>query len=390
MRKALLTLTAIAVIALLVGCALTAKPQADGPEYHGEFKDSYPDEYASYILGGSLLDDDGQAQSHAGLRTKVESDPELSYVGAACLSCKTYEFNELYGRYGMDAFSMDYYAITGEIADYWSCRTCHASGDPTEGADATLVTYLAFAQDLSDDVASQTAVCGQCHNATCDYPKYVAGKDSRNLDELRPYRYGTDADALRKAAIEEGVGLYPDEELGINLFYLGHPDIELFQGSHHQQLGLTCTSCHMPMSENDSNELYHNHNSSGSPLNNEFAMRFCLSCHAEQGVNDTVQMRAFVRRKQAELGVQEDEVLARLRELKDMIITASHDPSVDSDVLTAARLAYVDAMYYYSFQHAGADVPGGKIAHSPVVMHDYLQRSLQISKIAIASLQEEA
>jgi nitrite reductase (cytochrome c-552) len=379
MRTKLWIGTAALLLAVLCGCAAAAGPAgpgastSDSPRYVGEYAALYPDEYASFAGGGTELEEDGLVHSHASLRYRVETDAKLKESGLACLSCKTGDFNELYASYGMEVFNMSYPEAAGHTVEYWSCRTCHAGAAPQEGAGATLVTFTLPAARLVAELDSESAACGQCHNALCDYPRYLNGKDGRTLDELDPYRYGTDAEALRKATAEDGFAPMVDEVTGDEIPYLGHPDIELFQGSNHQRLGLSCASCHMPTETATDGTTFRNHNSSTSPLNNESAMRMCLDCHAEQGVADTVAMRSFVRQRQAELGVQEDELLAGLDILQQRIATALDGAAAPAlDELDAARAAYVDARYWYSFQRASAELPGGKVAHNPDAMRAYL------------------
>jgi len=385
-QKQVLALVLILLFLITAGCALShnegeipgGDPQGSTQTqlcYNAEFKDLYPDEYTSFMRGALEIEEDGIAHSHANLRNRVEQDPKIIMVGAACLSCKTYEFNELYAEYDTDIFYLPYAEITGKVADMFSCRNCHANGNPSSGADATLVTYTTYAAEFLKSVDPQTAACGQCHNTTCDYVRYIIQIEETMLENLDPYRYGTDADALRRAGLEDGTTLYPDEELGVGIPYRAHADIELFQGSHHQELGLTCVSCHMPFETNRQGVQYRSHNASGSPLNSEAAMNFCLTCHEAQGISSTIAMRAFVRERQAAIGSLEEEVADGLDELKALIIAAEQAGSANQESIKQAKECYVSATYYYTFQHAGADIPGGKVAHAPDRMYGYLEQS---------------
>ena len=385
-KKHLLALAITLLFLVSAGCAVSnseAGVSGGGPDdpaqqqlrYFGEFKDQYPDEYASFMQGALLIEEDGIAHSHANLRNRVEQDPKILEVGAACLSCKTYEFNELYTEYGAEIFYLPYAEITGKVADMFSCRTCHANGDPLSGADATLVTYTTYAAEFLKTVDPQTAACGQCHNTTCDYVRYIVQREGVTLADLDPYRYGTSADALRQAGLEDNTTLYPDKELGVAIPYRAHADIELFQGSHHQELGLTCVSCHMPYETNAAGVQYRSHNASGSPLESEAAMKSCLTCHEAQGISSTIEMRAFVRERQAAIGTLEEEVTEGLALLRTLIIAAETEGTLDQVTLRKAKDCYVDATYYYTFQHAGADIPGGKVAHAPDRMYAYLEQS---------------
>ncbi|MDR3053371.1 MAG: ammonia-forming cytochrome c nitrite reductase subunit c552 [Coriobacteriales bacterium] len=394
-KRLLILLFCLAITAVFVGCAqpttqndpaFNTEQTAPAPAYFNEFMRLYPDEYSSFVAGGLKLEDDGLVHSHAALRYRVETDQKLAITGAPCLSCKTAEFNTLYEQYGRSVFSMSYEEVTGQIVDYWSCRTCHENGDPYSGANATLVTFKLFGGDFAAGLNPREAACAQCHNSICDYARYIVAENERPLEEFKPYQYGIDADALRKAGEEFGVHTSIEPHTGIELFALGHPDIELFQGSTHQMQGLSCVDCHMPVIEGDQGQQFRNHDSSSSPIKNEAAMKTCLRCHSSQGVATTAEMRDFVREKQATQGALEDELLAKLGTLHNLITEATATGTFDEKTLQTARDAYSTAEYYLSFQHAGARSPGGKIAHAPTAMRDYLQKANDLANEAIASL----
>ena len=63
--------------------------------------------------------------------------------------------------------------------------------------------------------------------------------EGKTLNDIDPYRYGVDADALLKAELEDGIKLAVDEESGVQTFYLPVSDIEILQGSVHQSMGLS-------------------------------------------------------------------------------------------------------------------------------------------------------
>ena len=356
------------------------------PRYFGEFLRLYPNEYASFVSGGTFSDENGQIHSHAALRFHTESSPMLQNIGAPCLSCKTAEFNALFERYGEAIYNMGYSEVSGEVVDFFSCRTCHAYGVPSDGAAATLEPYVRLASAYLADIDPEIAACGQCHNATCDWPRYLIGK-SMDLDQADPYRYGSDADSLRRAAEEDGIYIIHDDELGTDLFYLGHPDIELFIGSEHQRLGLSCVSCHMPYESDADGASYRSHDSSGSPIANENAMRFCLTCHESQGISNTKEMREFIWQRQDEMASLESDCLEKLETLRALIISRSNDGRVSKDVLDLARENYQTANYYYQFQHAGARSPGVKAAHSAETMRGYLKQCNELLDEAISLLE---
>ncbi|MDR1712659.1 MAG: ammonia-forming cytochrome c nitrite reductase subunit c552 [Coriobacteriales bacterium] len=395
-RRNIIWLTAAAVMLALILAGCVAEGQtisfAAAPQYFGQFQQLYPNEYASFVADGMDKGSDGQVHSHAASRAHTEADTRLPDSGAACLSCKTADFNTLYAEYGMEVFSMSYQEVSGEVVEYWSCRTCHASGVPAANTDATIVTYTSYRASPSkflQSVDPVTASCGQCHNATCTYPRYSLGKTGTALEDYDPWKYGADADGMRQAAEEYGIAAIPDLERGVDVFYLGHPDLELFQGSVHQELGMTCADCHMPTVTAQDGSTYVSHNASSSPLDSEEAMRSCLDCHAELGVSNTVEMRKYVRQKQADMAQLESDYLERLDALWTRITDAQAAGSADTDTLAAAKQAYADARYYYTFEHAEAREPGLKISHSPDAMRDYIARGNARMDEAFVSLEPQ-
>jgi hypothetical protein len=99
-------------------------------------------------------------------------------------------------------------------------------------------------------------------------------------------------------------------------------------------------------------------------------------------------MREFIRTKQAELKKIEDEVQGELAALKEQIIEAQAAGAIDDEIVAHAKKCYAYAMYYYTFQHAGADIPGGKVAHAYERMLGYLDQSLALTQEALALLQQ--
>jgi nitrite reductase (cytochrome c-552) len=405
MSRKIITLMIVALILGLAGCALSqekvqqsirtdnassieAVTSDSAPRYFGEFMELYPNEYSSFVLGGMVKSDDGLIHSHAVSRAHTEIDPRLPDTGAGCISCKSEEFNGLYDNFGMELFSLSYNEISGEIADYWSCRTCHETGVPEEMTDATIVTYKKYPSKFLKEVDPNTAVCGQCHNATCTYPRYVLGREGGVLEDYDPYRYGTDADSMRKAAEEYGIKPIPDHEKGIDVFYLGHPDLELFQGSVHQDLGMTCVSCHMPDATAEDGSIYKNHDASGSPMNNEASIKYCLTCHQELGVQNTVEMRKYIRQKQTEMAALEEAYLNNLKDFWTLIEEIQITGRADMATVENAKIAYADAMYYYIFENAEARNPGQKVSHAPDAMRAYLEKGTELISEARASLEQ--
>jgi nitrite reductase (cytochrome c-552) len=397
-----LLLFALLLVAGIAGCAsfTTGGKGVEGNSeeslgeavYNSDFARIYPLEYASFLRGGLALEEDGLVHSHASLRYRVETDAKIEETGLACVSCKSADFNDIYARRGDEVFSRSYAGNQGEVIDFWSCRGCHPTGNPYDGAQAALVAFTTLGGSYAEGLNPKNAACGQCHNAICDYTRYIVGNSGKSLADFNPYRYGSDANSLRRAMLEDGMVSEYQPELDVSVAYIGHPDIELFNGSVHESRGLTCASCHMPVQQSPDGQTYHSHDSSDSPLNNEAAMQSCLPCHSEQGITDSLQMREFVRRAQDELAELEEQTQGEIDQLKQAIIAinarADAGQPDTAAALDFARQAYADASFYLSFQRASAELAGTKVAHNPQAMRDYLAQASQLCQQGLASLRE--
>ncbi len=351
-----------------------------------DWKDKYPDVYNSYMSGmHENKDKDGLPHSHVFLRQSLEVRPTFHAEtggGGACLVCKTADTKTLYEEYGEDFLSMSYLDFHDKVGDFFSCYICHED-NPEEKVGATSVVVRKLAGDYFDKLAPADAACGQCHNALSSYIRRVVSAPGDDLDNLRPYRYGTDADALMKAYMEDGGDklLFEDKD-GVKYFLYNnaqHPEVEMFQGSTHQARGLTCASCHMPKETSAAGE-YTNHNSSGSVLKNETALNYCLTCHKAQGIESTEAMVTFVKDKQGELIAMHKDVQNRLDKLHGLIVEGTSDKDVDKK----ARELYIKAKWYKDYSDAGTQVPGTKAPMGFSTMMNYLQRAAEVTNEAIA------
>lgn len=391
MKKAAIALATAGVALVVVGCAPAGQTAAE-PEQAAEtsqeimhiedWKDVYPDVYASFMSGADdVKEKDGKSHSHAVLRQSAEAGDGLyatSDGGMGCISCKSADLNTLYDKYGEDVWGMKYEDLKEDVVDYWGCYLCHEN-DPGNTVTGASLSYQMLAKDYFDTLAPADAACGQCHNILGGYTRRLVSIPGQSLESLDPYRYGTDADAVIKAFLEDGDTLKVDED-GVEYFYAGHPDVEIFQGSNHQSLGLTCASCHMPTQENEDGEEYISHNASGSPLENDAALEYCLTCHKAQGIESKEAMVDFVKGKQGEMKGAYDEAQEYLDELHDLIVAGSGDEATDEQ----ARDIYITARWYQGYANGDANVPGTKAAHAFDPMMDYYDMSIEKAKEGIA------
>lgn len=299
-------------------------------------------------------------------------NPAENGIYQSCVACKSSKFNELYEGDSLGAFQNEYdpSAVSVVNGQYWDCATCHA-GEPGESVDSNLIYFNAMLGDRGQDLTPGEKACGQCHNSF-DYERMVEqGDDIYNFD---PYRYGFDADSLLKATLEDGLQSV-DEETGIETVMVFHPEMEFFQNSTHDSMGLDCTSCHMPETTAEDGTTFTNHDASGSPLESEEALEFCLTCHSSQGVSSTEDMAKMVRAKQSEAADAEAALDDKLASLEEAIRSAVKAGNIPETNLEQAREDYTKAYYYLYYVRGKYADDGVKVAHNPVATFDYLSRA---------------
>ncbi len=351
-----------------------------------DYASIFPNEVNSFLAGTSEAEeeDDGYVHSHATLAEHVE--PMLLQQGSsmACISCKSTDFNALYAQEGKQAFAADAADYVGN-GNYWDCNICHAD-TPGSSLSPNLVFYQLIGKTVLTQVSTEEAVCGQCHNAVGRYGRAWLADYEGDLEDIDPYRYGFDPDSLKRAFLEDGVQPTHEEDTGADVFITQHPDIEIFQGSVHEMLGLTCVDCHMPTKADEDGNEYTSHDASSTPLENEEALEFCLTCHESQGVNNVDEMRTFIESAEAELGEMEQTVQGKISQAQELLTKATSDGGVDEETLAQAREQYATAKWYYTYAHGSAEKAGQKVAHNPSAERFYQQKAAELLDQAIASL----
>ncbi len=355
---------------------LAVQPQ-DVDQVAMEVDGELPYDTEDYIMVSGLEYDEETGRWY--VASSELDDLSVTRERVGCFSCKSTVFNDLYEREGASIFTQE---MTPEFVELlngqiWDCGTCHEAVQNPDGtwalapeADARLTFWTQLARSSFDRLDPAERSCGQCHNSL-DHRRYIL--DQQTMDGFAPYRYGFGLDALYDAAMADGVYTV-DEATGIKLTCLDHPEIELVQGSPMRALGVTCVDCHMPVAtDGPEGEAYTSHNASGSPLENEDALTFCLTCHGAQGIQSTGEMAAMVRELQDETTAIAEGLELRLERAYGLILAACDDPAMDSATLDRCREAYSRAeAYVHGTTGTTADEPlGTKIAHNPPAIASY-------------------
>ena len=361
--------------------------------------DEYAQQYPLQTEGWTKIREDDRSMGGMDIRwhafcEQIGSDG----IGIACGSCHIANYEELVAEYGEDIIMQ----TDAEYDVEWmGCGTCHAS-DLTAGVSAKTVYKDMFIEDFDAYISPEDAVCGQCHmifpGTHVTMPEYEGTMDL--------YKYGISPEGILQAykeAFAENPAI-PTEEMQALFFHVGmtyfddeigtliygwdnETALEMYQGSKHQAMGLTCTDCHMPTVVAEDGTTYTEHYSC-EPLASDESMAVCLTCHEQTGIEDAESMRAFVAEKQAELGELQAKTHEDLDALYALLADATANGGVEEDVLEQARTAYVDAYFFYVFERAddhGAD-DGAKAAHNFEGSIELLQKADALLTEAIESL----
>lgn len=405
--KPLVTISALAIAGTCVACAphvgskadTTAQPQQEsgaivktGDTSWEQWQSQYPDEVGSFFEGMTEVEGwDGKVHSHAMLFANVPAMKNgVDKFGSACIACKTSSATKLLDEQGLAAFSLPWSQVS-ESVDWYDCALCHEDGTP--GATLTYGGMAAtqFGGTLLDSIDSKQAVCGQCHNYYGAIytrgglmKKFQSGEI--DVNSVDPYRYGTDPDSLMKAALEDGYEMVTDEETGLQTFQANHPEVEIFQGSVHESLGMACVDCHSAKKVDENGNEYQSHDFSSSPLEHEESLEYCLTCHKSQGVETTDQMKDFVHNAQQEVADLEATFYDKQAALKTLIVNASKNGTVDDATLAKAKDNYTRGTWYVRYSDGGGDFKGQKVAHNPEAEKSYIERASVLMDDAIAML----
>lgn len=188
--------------------------------------------------------------------------------GASCLSCKTSQFTEALEEEGSSVHSMDFEEFAAERVEIgMTCADCHAEAPGIVNARRYHILEGAGSLPAEVKLSDREMACVQCH---VEY--YMSPEE--NATTL-PWTEGLGADEAYAYYEKEGYYDWVHPDTGAELLKAQHPEAETFYGSIHQQAGLDCATCHMPVND-DSGRMMHEHHWT-SPLTT--VEDSCLTCH---------------------------------------------------------------------------------------------------------------
>lgn len=193
---------------------------------------------------------------------------ERPKLNAACLACKTSEFSFLYDQMGDDFWLASFDEVAASVEHPIGCLDCH---DPGSMQLRPARTHMEEALERMGEVDGyekmRNIVCAQCH------AEFYFGP---NNQVILPWDNGLAVEDIEQYYDERNHSDWVHPRTGTALVKVQHPEYELFRGSIHDEVGTTCSTCHMPSVRLDNGTIETPHWWT-SPLNN--MNESCSVCH---------------------------------------------------------------------------------------------------------------
>lgn len=389
MKKMLLLLAAITIAILSTACSGSKEDIISASEWEEE----HPEIYASYLensemeettYGGSVPINylekypylkvlyEGNSFSVEYLRARGHTyalediiHTERSKPGASCLSCKTSGFLELVEEHGEEAHAMVFEDVDKSEMETISCYDCHKN-EP--GVITITREHLNTAlEGIDGEFKDGDLVCAQCHVEYYLHPetKEVIMPSVNGLTPAEMMAYYDEADYSD--------WVHPSS--GAELLKVQHPEWETYQGSIHNNMGVTCIACHMPDMEGADGEKLPAHQWT-SPLKTIEAS--CLGCHQDYTAESLTKR---VEDLQGAVEEKMNETALLIVDLIDALKTAESD-GITEDKIVEARQLHREAQWYWDFVF----VENSEGFHNNAKSHELLDLSRSLTEEALSIL----
>lgn len=251
--------------------------------------------------------------------------------GASCLACKTAEYEKLNIENGENLFSMDFQQTVQDVEFGITCYNCHRN-TPGE-VKTTSPHFNAAVQKLESEPNAGNQACAQCH------VEYYFDKESKAV--ILPWDNGVGIEQIESYYDEMEYADWEHPRTGTPLIKVQHPEFEMYSGSLHDSIKVSCADCHMPnMIEN--NVEYKSHWAT-SPL--KTPEESCGKCHSNN-LNDIVLK---VESIQTDIHQKEVEVSDMLVKLTMDFAKAIEDRKLDDESINQLRDLHRKAQYRWDF-----------------------------------------
>ncbi|SNS25041.1 respiratory nitrite reductase (cytochrome ammonia-forming) precursor [Anaerovirgula multivorans] len=188
--------------------------------------------------------------------------------GASCLACKTADYEKLFVEHGEDMFALDFHETVQGIENSISCYNCHRN-EPGQNIQVTAPHLAVGLTKLEQEPPAGTLACAQCH------VEYYFNPDTKEV--VLPWDNGIEIEDIEAYFEERGFYDWKHPRTGTPLIKVQHPEFEMYTGSIHDRMGVSCADCHMPTVEEEG-ETYRSHWAK-SPL--KTVEESCGGCHKD-------------------------------------------------------------------------------------------------------------
>ncbi len=222
--------------------------------------------------------------------------------------------------------------------------------------------------------------CGQCHveyncnpgtDPTTGKPVTMADPRTNHFPFKSVDELGKHYNDLKFRDFKHGI-------TGALLWKAQHPDVEVYYGSKHEQVGAQCHTCHMPKVKDAKTGKYFTSHWQTSPK--EYVKETCLACHRDwsekQAVYaiDSLKNRFMGKLRKAEFWLTR--FIDKFEEAKGA--------GVDEATLDAAREKHYDSHIHWEFWTAS----NGAYFHNPQLAETSINKGMAISQDGIKLLDD--
>ncbi|MGE5674795.1 MAG: ammonia-forming cytochrome c nitrite reductase subunit c552 [Mycobacterium leprae] len=284
-----------------------------------------------------------EARGHAYVLSDTIGETKTARIGAAtnltCMYCKSAEVPGLIQQMGNSFYNTK--LLEGNNKDLFkhgiSCSDCH---DPQ--SMALRITRPALTEALARqgiDVSKATEqqmrsyVCAQCHVTYFFNPKdnnKVYFPWDKGYEASQIYDYETNTVGLTE---------WTQPATGAGMIKARHPEFEMFQGSVHEQAGLSCADCHMPLMKQGETKI------SSHWLTSPMAtyQQSCAQCHKQTEQEMRKQVITIQDRAKAEI----DRAGEANKAATEAIEKAKNTAGVDAKLLKEAQDTIRQSQFYW-------------------------------------------
>ena len=302
-----------------------------------QWKDVYPREYETWLDGAT-----GWDESVGKPLTMTHAIRSGQRIGAACVSCHSTAFVNMYAEYGGNIVNLTEAELIagGTETEGIHCYSCHGDRPGELVVSKPYILEAASAGNL--DTGDPNLVCAQCHAL----PNRAYEEMLGSFSEDRTVGAMGNPDANTWPTL--GAGTNAED---VYAWYLAHGEknpkvitgemeYQQYRGSAMDRAGVTCATCHMEKVTEADGTQYTRHVWQGAHANPAIYEN-CATCH-EAGITE---MQRRVLEIQTAYQLKLLEVTGTLNEVRTAILNSD----ADEEIVAQATDMWFEARFYSSY-----------------------------------------